>query len=53
MKPIPISSWEEWKKLCIGWEIDPYKNFEFGEDLGGGDSRDYEYIGDIPEKEEE
>lgn len=52
MKPQYISDWKTWKKLCIGWEINPYMNFEFSEGLGGGDTKDYKYIGDIPEKEE-
>jgi hypothetical protein len=48
-----ISNWEIWKELCSSWKIDPYENIEWGEDRGGGDSMTWEYIGDIPEKEEE
>lgn len=49
-----ISSWKKWEELCGYWKIDPYKNVEHGEDRGkgGGDSIMYEYIGDIPKKEE-
>lgn len=47
-----ISSWETWKELCEQNDIDPYKTLEFGIDEGGGNSTDFEYIGDIPSEEE-
>jgi len=49
---IKISSWQEWKELCEEYGINPYENADFGIDLGGGNSRDFEYVGDVPEKEE-
>jgi len=52
MKTFYISKWEDWKELCEQNDIDPHETLEFGIDEGGGNSRDYEYIGDIPEKEE-
>jgi len=52
-----ISNWETWKKLCDSVrfmfvdEIDPRKEFEFGIDLGGGNSEDFIYDGDVPKEE--
>lgn len=48
-----ISDWEQWKKLCEYYGEDPHENVDLGFDLGGGKSRDFEYIGDIPEREED
>ena len=48
-----ISNWQLWKELCRDQGIDPYENVDFGIDKGGGNSIDYEYIGDMPEKETE
>ena len=45
-----ITNWEEWKGLCTQNNIDPYNNVDFSVDLGGGDSYNFEYIGDFPEK---
>lgn len=47
-----ISNWQIWKELCWDWDIDPYENGDFSIDEGGGNSINYEYIGDIPKKEE-
>lgn len=47
-----ISNWETWKELCEQNEIDPHENTEFGIDLGGGNSEEFKYIGDIPTEEE-
>lgn len=52
MKPHYIYRWKDWKELCENHGIDPYENVDFGFDLGGGDSDNYEFLGDIPEKEE-
>ena len=46
-----ITNWETWKELCEQNDVDPYKFVDFGIDMGGGRSMDYEYIGDVPEKE--
>jgi len=46
------SDWEVWKEFCERHGEDPYKTYDIGFDLGGGDSEDYEYTGDIPEREE-
>jgi len=46
-----IINWEDWKELCEKYEIDPYEEIEFGFDLGGGNSEDFEFIGEIPIKE--
>ena len=43
-----ITNWETWKKLCEQNEVDPYKFVDFGIDMGGGNSKNWEYIGDIP-----
>ncbi|MBA7690249.1 hypothetical protein ES703_98773 [subsurface metagenome] len=47
-----ISDWETWKELCEQNDVDPYKFKDFGIDMGGGNSTDFEYIGDIPTEEE-
>ena len=52
MKPYKINNWKEWTELCQYWGYDPYQVVEFGLDQGGGNSIDYEYTGEVPEKEE-
>jgi len=47
-----IVRWEDWVKLCETHDIDPYEEIEFGIDKGGGNSDDYYYLGDVPEREE-
>lgn len=47
-----VIRWEDWRMLCEENGIDPYENMDFGIDEGGGNSSDFEYIGDVPEKEE-
>ena len=51
MKITCITNWETWKELCEQNDVDPYKFVDFGIDMGGGNSISYEFIGDIPEKE--
>ena len=53
MKTKYITNWQIWKELCWDWGIDPYENVDHSIDLGGGNSRDYEYTGDIPAKEKQ
>ena len=48
-----ITNWERWKELCAEHDVDPYEECEFGIDKGGGNSEDFEFIGDVPEKEDE
>lgn len=48
-----ICNWETWKELCEANDIDPYENVDFGIDKGGGNSEDFEYVGDFPEKEDQ
>ena len=52
MKPIYTSNWEKWKELCEYFNENPYVTCEFGVDEGGGNSTDFEYIGDTPERED-
>jgi len=52
MTPHYISNWETWKSLCKHYGYNPYKTVEFGLSKGGGNSTDFEYVGDIPEEEE-
>lgn len=52
MKPHYINNWKTWKRLCDYYNIDPYENFEFSIAGVDGNSTDFEYTGDIPEKEE-
>ena len=47
-----ITNWETWKELCAEYEADPYENVNLHRDLGGGNITDFEYIGDIPKKED-
>jgi len=47
-----ISNWETWKELCLQNDVDPHENVDDGIDEGGGNSMNWEYFGDIPEKEE-
>jgi len=51
MKTTIIATWETWKRVCEERGIDPWEEIEFSIDEGGGNSRDFEYIGDVPEKE--
>jgi len=53
MTTITIYEWETWKELCEKNDIDPYENVDFGIDKGGGNSEDFVYVGEIPEKEKE
>lgn len=45
-----IYSWEEWKEFCEEYGINPREYCDYGFDLGGGDSIDFEFIGDIPKR---
>jgi len=53
MKPIYITNWQIWKELCWDWGIDPHENVDYSIDMGGGNSKNFEYTGDVPEKETE
>lgn len=48
-----IVEWREWEELCFEHGLNPLGQIEFGIDEGGGNSTDFEYIGDMPEKENE
>lgn len=48
-----VNNWETWVDLCDSYDVNPYLNMEFGIDLGGGNSKDWEYVGEIPNKEED
>jgi len=50
MKTKYIPNWSVWVILCEAYDYDPYEIKEFSIDTGGGNSRDFEYIGDIPKK---
>ena len=52
MRIVRVYRWEDWEELCFENGIDPYENVDFGIDKGGGNSEDFEYVGDVPEKEE-
>jgi len=45
-----IVNWGDWKELCEEHGINPYKEIELGFDLGGGDSEDFEFTGEVPEE---
>jgi len=46
-----IIDWDVWEEFCREQLIDPYEYCDYGFDLGGGDSFDIEYVGDVPERE--
>lgn len=52
MKITYITNFETWKMMGEHYDFDPYENVDHSIDMGGGNSRDYEYTGDIPEKED-
>lgn len=45
-----IHEWWKWVEICAEADMDPYENVDLGYDIGGGDSIDYEYVGDMPER---
>ena len=47
-----VIKWEDWKELADRYDFDPYEEIEFGIDKGRGDSEDFYYAGDIPQREE-
>lgn len=52
---IKIYNWDEWNELCKHYNVDPHEYGDFsigGKQLSGGDTIDYEYIGDVPERED-
>jgi len=55
MGNIKIYDWGLWEELCRHYNINPrkYTDFSVGcRQITGGESLDYEYIGEVPEKEE-
>lgn len=50
MKPIYITTWKKWEELSERYNFNPSVVAEFSIDLGGGNSKDYEYTGDMPEE---
>lgn len=52
MKITHITNFETWKMMGEHYGFDPYEQVDFGIDKGGGNSIDYEFVGDIPEREE-
>lgn len=53
MNPHYVTSWALWKEMGKYYGFDPYKNVKFKLSRGGGNSTDFEYIREIPEKEED
>jgi len=52
MKITNITNFETWKMMGEHYDFDPYEQVDHSIDTGGGNSMDWEYTGDIPEKEE-
>lgn len=52
MKRHRVIEWKDWIELADRYNFDPYEEIEFGIDTGGGNSEDWYYAGDIPEREE-
>ena len=47
-----INNWRDWQDLAWSYNADPWNELEFSVDKGGGNTDDYYYIGDVPEREE-
>jgi len=45
-KQFKTNDWETWVDVCYTWMIDP-KDCEFSIDIGGGDTLDYEFTGEV------
>jgi len=52
-KTFRISDWSIWLDICETLDEDPWTTDETGYDCGGGDSINYEFTGDRPERENE
>lgn len=58
MGNVKIRDWNLWQTLCKRYNIDPYEYVDFSvgvpshRQITGGESIDYEYVGEVPEKEE-
>lgn len=52
MKTHYVATWSTWVLLSEHHNFDPYKEVEFSIDKGGGNSTDYEYVGNVPKEEE-
>ena len=52
MKTRLITRWTKWVYFSELHNFDPYKQLDFSIDIGGGNTIDYEYSGDVPEREE-
>ena len=50
---LQITDWKEWIDFCQFYDEDPREISDYGFDLGGGDSFDIEFIGEIPKEEED
>ena len=49
-----IQKWEMWQELCWLQHENPHERVDLSVDLGGeGNTVEFEYTGDYPEKEEE
>jgi len=52
-----IYDWEEWKELCEEHHENPHEIADLSlparRQISGGDTEDYEYMGEYPEREED
>ena len=52
-----IYDWDEWKELCEEHNENPHEiadlSLPAGRQISGGDTEDYEYMGEYPKGEEE
>jgi len=51
MKITHITNFETWKMMGEHYGFDPHEQVDHSIDMGGGNSIDYEFCGDPPEKE--
>ncbi len=51
MKPIYIATYKKWEELSEIYNFNPSVVIEFSLDEGGGNSKDFEFIGNIPKEE--
>jgi len=56
-RTIKIYDWEEWVSYCEELNEDPYETADLSlparRQISGGDTENYEFIGEYPEREEE
>jgi len=50
--PAIIYDWSMWCDLADHFGFDPHEEWEWSADTGGGNSKEWQYAGKMPDKEE-